>query len=62
MRSSANRDIRETIAKKRIFTYEVAEEMGISTSGLYTILQRPITPVQRYKILTAIDAVSASKQ
>lgn len=62
MRSSANRDIRETIAQKRVFTYEVAEAMGISTSGLYTILQRPITPVQRHRIMRAIDRVSASKK
>lgn len=62
MRSSVNRDIRETIAQKRIYTYEVAQQMGISTSGLYTILQRPITPVQRYKIMTAIDKVSAARQ
>lgn len=54
----ANEEIKKLIKKKRLFRYEVAEQMGISEGYLCTILRKPLTKEKEEQILNAIKQLS----
>lgn len=50
-----NIDIREAIKRARLFSYEVASELGISETSFSRKLRRELSQEEKMRILEAID-------
>ena len=53
----ANQDIRELLQKKRIYQWEVAEEIGMKDSNFTRLLRTPLKDEMKRKILSAIKKI-----
>ena len=59
VRATRNREIRQLLQDRRIFAYELAEALNVSTPTLYVRLrQDPLPDKTRDEILSAIDELS----
>lgn len=50
-----NEGIRLQIRKSGFYMADIAQELGITASGLYARLQKPLNQEQEQEILSAID-------
>lgn len=50
-----NLAIREAIRKARLFSYEVAMELGISETSFSRKLRHELSPAEKEKVLAAIE-------
>lgn len=57
MMEKANQDIRELLQKKRIYQWEVAEEIGMKDSNFTRLLRTPLKDEMKRKILSAIKKI-----
>lgn len=57
-RPKPNQDIRDAIKKSPVFTYEVAEALGISANTFLLHLRYKLSPEARGQIMTAIARLS----
>lgn len=53
----ANKDIREAIAKKRLYRYEVANALGISDSYMSVLLRHELPAARKEQILDVINKI-----
>ena len=53
--SEMNLEIRETMRKKRIYAYEVANELGINPVSFGRWMQRELTPEKKAIVMAAIE-------
>ena len=53
----SNQDIKQLIKSKRIFIYEIADEIGITEFSLHRWFRHDLTDEQRQKVLDAISAL-----
>ena len=52
-----NKDIRELIKKKRVFHYEVAEALGVTTTTFSKWLQRELPEEKKNLIRSAVEKI-----
>ena len=58
-----NQDLRDLTRAKRLFSYEVAEAMGLSRSAYFDLLRKKDLPEKdREKILAAIDEAARRRE
>lgn len=57
-RPKPNQDIRDAIKKSPVFTYEVAEALGISANTFLLHLRYNLSPEERGNIMAAIARLS----
>ena len=57
-----NMDIRCMTRAKRIFGYEIAQQLNISRSKYYEMLQRDLTDDERARIMKAMDAAVEERE
>lgn len=57
-----NQDLRQAIRDAGVYSYAVAETMGISTTRLCQIMQRHIPDERRAEILAAIEETAKSNR
>lgn len=53
----ANTDIREAIHKRRLYHYEVAEQLGIREETFSRMLREELPPEKKEQILEAIKKI-----
>lgn len=56
-----NQEIRELIAEKRIFYYEIAETLGISPVSFTLWMRTELTPERKQRTLKAIEQLTQKK-
>lgn len=61
MRAQRNDEIRRYAATRRVYLYELAEELGMCVASLYNLLNRNLTDAQQAEILKAIDDLAAKR-
>lgn len=55
-----NVEIRDTMRLKRIYSYEVAEEMGMSESAFSRKLRKELSGEDKKKVLDAIHRIAGA--
>jgi predicted XRE-type DNA-binding protein len=56
-----NQNTRNFARSKGVRNYEIAEQLGISDNTFYVMMRKNLTDAEKERILTAIEAVAASK-
>ena len=57
-----NLDIRFCVADRKLKYKEIAAEMHIHHASLSRMLSKPLTPIQRERILAAVEILQERKQ